>query len=637
MDNIKNKIRDSKRISDLFIDYLERLNPLIENVHNEDNNQLQKIINNFSSQHDTLTKYINEYKSQTTSFEKDISDIFKLYNAYQNLYLSMENVINYMKEPYMQAENIDESNLSQTYKLETADYLSKIILAYNTFTKKHIEADVSFINSLTSDILNLITNEHPNMGANTIQSVKYIQSQFYQYKNTVSLYASFLQNFINYLYDRGGDAKNIMYQILNMIEEDKNFFIDGNVKNTLSQTHKDIHLKNPPLKRYGLVPISNSMPINKLISHALKKQVTGNILLSSLPAFAKKHKLCIILAYRVVYHPIEYNIRPLVLEEKADEFKQPVEYGITDKIIDRFKTISIPDGVNNKKINKSSNKSSNNKKINKKVVNKKINKSTKKNDDIKWNFSYKIVGDVDKANKYYVFESLDNKTYRILAPGLNHPPELQKQQINNFIRYISSPNKPNRIINYQSVCIKNSINNMFLRRPLSFDTMEQQAQNIDTQIIRNDLYLKISNLIKNTIIAKEYKKGSNLKNNVDINDIIHDDRIKEVFMNVLLSMYNVGAKLAFEQEYSAGKFPFYELLSSYILGLQKLSNRFMKELHDAYNRNPLDDEVFNSSDKMQQINDKLDEILIKLFNTLISDKSNIYSALNYKYLLLNFH
>lgn len=606
MDNIKNKIRDSKRISDLFIDYLERLNPLMENIHNEDNNQLQKIISNFSSQHTILTKYINNYKSQTLSFEKNISDIFKLYNAYQNLYLSMENVINYMKEPYMQAENIDESNLSQTYKLETADYLSKIILAYNTFTKKHIEVDISFINSLTSDILNLITNEHPNMGANTIQSVKYIQSQFYQYKNTVSLYANFLQNFINYLYDRGGDAKNIMYQILNMIEEDKNFFIDGNVKNTLSQKHKDIHIKNPPLKRYGLVPISNSMPINKLISYAFKKQVSGKI--SSLPSFAKKHKLCIVLAYRVVYHPIEYNIRPLVIEENADEFKQSAEYGITDKIINRFKTINIPGQTNKIQSN-----------------------------EVKWNFSYKIIGDVNKASKYYVFESLDNKTYRILAPGLTHPPELQKQQINNFIEYITSPNKPNRIVNYQSVCTKKSINNMFLRRPLSFDMMEQQAQNVDTQMIRNDLYLKISNLVKNTIISKEYNKGSKVKSNVDINDIIHDDRIKEIFINVLLSMYNVGAKLAFEQEYSAGKFPFYELLSSYILSLRKLSNRFMKELHDAYNRNPLNDEVFNGSNKVSQINDKLDEIFIKLFNTLISDKSNIYSSLNYKYLLLNFH
>src|SRR5690606_23111607 len=87
---------------------------------------------------------------------------------------------------------------------------------------------------------------------------------------------------------------------------------------------------------------------------------------------------------RVTYHPMEYNIRALIVEDEAKQYMQPATYGITKKIVDRFQVIRPPV------------------------------------DNAKWDFSYNIVGDVDKAEYFYVFETIDSINYRALTKNLTN-------------------------------------------------------------------------------------------------------------------------------------------------------------------------------------------------------------------------
>ncbi len=273
----------------------------------------------------------------------------------------------------------------------------------------------------------------------------------------------------------------------------------------------------------------------------------------------------------------------------------------------------------------------------------------------KWDFNYEIIGDESHADKFYVLETLDNEQYRILTPWdtprteLNHRESqsfkpalaanysIPKHKITPLITYLKNSNQPNRVSSYQTLAAKQMIQNMFLRKPLSLEYIEEQSKDIDMQLIRNEIYLKVMNLFK-TIISKDYKAGASIKNNSDINDIIHSDDVREIFASTLLNLYSVGVQSNKLREFDANHFPFSELLCSFMLEMDIIVRRFMKELHDGYNRAPFAKEYFDSSadEKSTALTEKLDEILLKILAIILNDKDNIYISLNAKYLLLNF-
>ena len=86
------------------------------------------------------------------------------------------------------------------------------------------------------------------------------------------------------------------------------------------------------------------------------------------------------------------------------------------------------------------------------------------------------------------------------------------------------------------------------------------------------------------------------------------------------------------------RFAIGELLSTYIRDLRQLAFRFMKELHNGYNRDMLKDDVFSKSgdERYKIVYSKIEVVLNKVIQAIVGNKSNIYAALNYKYLMLNF-
>jgi len=606
MDVVKHKLNDGEKIVVSFHDYFEILKPLIEGRYDIETKLLTSVILSYPTQQKKINECMDQLESllsSTHNYEKIVTSIFYLYHTIQDFYLSLDNIIAVFDQPHFHTENIDDNTMSQTYKLEAADYLTKLLQQYNTFKRKHILNDATIIDFLSQLLLKTILKEYElpeklsdKISNSVIFGVKFVQSQFYAAKNTVSLYAKFIQDFIDFLYDH--KDRKIMFSIIDLIEEDKDFFMRGNIENTLKASYKDLHLQNPPLKRFGLMPITDSMPLKNLLS-----LISGNQTSSvDIKKFAKDQSISFIVSYKVVFNPIEYNIRPLYQRSIAKKFIQPETYGITNKIIERFKTI-------------------------------------KSYDPKKWRFEYDIIGD-RKAEKWCVIESLNGETYRVLSSWIYGTSLLMPSyKIKLLLDYIDSNNQPTRVSNYQAVAIRKAIPNMFLRRPLNLDIMESRSKEIDTQIIKNELFLKITGLLRE-IIKKDYSNAKNIKNNNDVNNVIHDQRLQDIFANTILQLYKFGSNTEAVQEFNAGQFPFYELLSSYLLELKNIMSRFMKELHDGYNRAPLLDEVFEKKDEYSKANtiiEKLEKIVLVAIETLISDGENIYSELNYKYLLLNFY
>ncbi len=571
MDLLKNKIADADNIIVLFNDYYDRAAPLLEEHYNVESLILSKTINEYKDLKTLLVDAINREN-------QSISDIFDLYTKYQNLFLMMENVMNYIHKPYLLAENIDNSLLSQTYKLETADLLSNLSFQYSLFSKKH-DIDEKLLEDLSNRI----------MATSNDNKLENLQIEFRKNKNTVSLYSSAIQKILDT--DPVDGKKTDVFSINAMIESDKTFFMEGTTKNTLSRKYRKLHNTNPPMKTFGFIPVTESMPIDKLAHLMINKQTSGKI---NLAKYAVANNVCFIKLNHVVFEPVEYDIRKVVIPEEAKLFQQPSEYGITEKTIEQYRTVNqLPEN--------------------------------------KWNFGYEIIGKTT-ANLFYVMETIDGVKYRALAPwmkaqGLGLP----FFRVKSLLNYIQGDNNPDRVSNYHQATINKAIPNMFIPRKLDMENIDYSSQDVNITLIQNEVYVNLTNTIK-TIIQKEYKKG--IRSGYDVNKILHDPRIKESVHSSMLNMFNIGSNVT-KYEFSAGAFPFHEILSAYVVDLQQMCDRFMREVHDGYNRNPLSAEVFEQKDNSDVIK-KIDSIILAVVHMLITTNDNIYAYMNYKYMILNF-
>lgn len=607
METIKNQIKDSEKIISIYKDYFDRLDPLLSNQYDEEHSKLEGFIKQLPVLHkkvlydlDLATPLINENFSK---FEKDIRQLMQTYGAIQTYYNKVRDVFNLFDSNYLSAPNLDSNDMSKTYKLETMDLLNDLRVVYNKYMKKNEDLNVQIIENIAQLMLMVFKKEHINMNDDSVvlSSLQFIQSLFRQNAQTVSMYANFMQSIIDYAHSEKHHV--LTSKIMMLIEDDKSFILQGNVSRARkSQSRKNIHVTNPPYKTFGLIPNTDLTTMDKIIGYILKQPFSGKI---SLPSIAKKESCCFILMTRMTYKPMEYNIRALIDKTASEGLIQEPEYGITQKTISRFSVIKQP-----------------------------------KNQLDKWEYKYQIVGNWRSLDTkaFYVIETIDKKLFRLLVPWVGgHSYAIPREKIHNLLVYITDDNKPDRAENYHAICQKQAVGNMFMRRAMSTDIMEENSKEVDTQIMRNNLMLKLTQVIEDNI-NKNYKKGAGIIDNTNINDIIHDSDIRDTFQTVILSMYKVGTKITQAQEYSAGTFPFSELLASYVNELKYITQRFMKELHDAYNRNPLKEEFKLPAEKrLQLIKEKLNDVLNKTITLIISDKQNIYTVLNYKYLLLNFY
>ena len=73
-----------------------------------------------------------------------------------------------------------------------------------------------------------------------------------------------------------------------------------------------------------------------------------------------------------------------------------------------------------------------------------------------------------------------------------------------------------------------------------------------------------------------------------------------------------------------------ELLTSYLVDVNMTIRRFMKELHDGYNREPLAEISYNTVSK------KLNELTLIITNMIFSENENIFASLRFKHILMTY-
>ena len=401
-----------------------------------------------------------------------------------------------------------------------------------------------------------------------------------------------MQKLIDLLYV---DDKLVMFQILSFLEEDKNHLLDGNVYNLFKG--KEIIKTNPPLKKFGLLPISDSMPLKQLLNLILaeEKIVIKNV---NIKKISKDNKIGFIVFNRIVFTPVEYNIRSLIIKSVAQNYIVPESYGVNKKTVERFRTI----------------------------------RDYPRQD---WNFNTEIYG--ESSEKFYIIETLDGINYRCMAPWVKSKtyglPRFRIIHILNFFQ--SDINSVNRASNYHAIMGKKMLQNMFIKKPVDVEKLSEKIENMNAYGVRATIMDNIQKFIED-IIDKKY--NGDIKSNVEINEIMHEKQLPIIFYENILLMFRENVNNDNLKNYNGGSFSFNESMITFIVNLINITRRFSKELHDGYTRNQLDDEIFskNKKEKLSIITEKMYDVIKKSILLLIQDDDNPYLSLQLKYIIMNY-
>lgn len=515
MDSIKKKLEESKNIPIEYVDYFTRLGPMIEQKYPKEYKKIGSIINKLE------TLYDDAIEIKNISGNEAIHNMLMVYIGSTKFYTALDQLDEILSQDYLNADTIAVDEFSRTFKLETTDKLEQISIKYNNIKKKYAASDEMLLEYMTDKILHYILEK------DELERFNFLRDIFKRNPVLVGVYARIVQNIIDTTHN-----KTLMFQILNMIEEDKSEILQGAAKSRLSKLHAHDHVSSIPYRKFSLVPSTKSMSLKNLIM--LASGVSGNVNITTLTKDA-----CVIMLYRVVEKPIEYLSIPSIDKTR----------GVTTKNVIQSKIINmLPDA--------------------------------------KFNFKHIIKGKTS-SKKFYIFETLDSIHWRALTPWTDGVLYMSHFRIKSFLDHITNANKPSRPTNYHAIMVKKAVSNMFLERNLSEDVIENHSKEIDIHVMKNKLYLTLNNVV--TKLCKKKK----IRSHADINDVIHHIDITNTFETIILEMYKIGTELAITHEYSAGKFPCSELLATYIGDLHKLKRRFSKELHDKYNRDPISQNINN--------------------------------------------
>lgn len=463
---------------------------------------------------------------------------------------------------------------SDTFREELAKLLTKLNGVYGVYLKEYHLLDLAAIEVISDLIIS------PTLDTSIIR--RYFSSD----RRTVLLYSTIMQKMLDLL---STTDKKAMFKLIGDINEDKDLYMSG-IVNT---QHKTLPKDNPPLLSFSLVPATNCMKLTDLLTMILPKPTTS----TSFQAISKTADAGIIVINKIIYTPIEYNLRPLIISSEIKKYYQPDEYGITSRLVDRFKTIV---GYDSSK---------------------------------KWDISIEVYG--ESNDKFYILETLDGHLYRCMTPWMSNSASylVGKYKVSPILEY--KYGKETRAANYHAACAKVSTRHMFLSKAMSLEGFDTQAKDVESNTIRNDIADKLLEHVQ-SVIKSKYK--NKISSNVDIYEVLHDQDLLDIFGECVVLSYKTGAANEDIAAFEAGKFPFSEVLSTFIVELQKTIRRFAKELHDSYTRRPLPADIFElpSDQRAEEINKKIESVIRDTLVLVIKPTDNIYSTLYFKYLVLNF-
>lgn len=380
-------------------------------------------------------------------------------------------------------------------------------------------------------------------------------------------------------------SENILVHVIEqLLESDKNAVLVAHIDASRQKSNLIPH------RRLGLIPHDNILRCTPRELHAA---IYGSAKDITFSRWAKDRNITILIINSVAYDVVEYKTSQLF---KKDTSLVPA-YGISRGIIERTTIISA--------------------------------------DTSSAGFDFSVEVHNEDAKVGFVFETIDGKHYRMLhrrdgAVNAANAVGIEPFDIADIVKYYKAPSMHTRVSTYQDVCNKEACRKMMVRKQPNTNLFEITSKTIDTNYIKNQVVLRLNGVL-HTQLSRAHLEHNMEK---DIMKILHSPQLVDEFAAALLDFYKIGAVNTIH-DFSGGQFSFAEMLSSFLVEVENLRRQFIKELHDGYSRTQaFKDGVALSSYEVQR---RLETLIIDVVQTVIPSDDNIYSSLNYKYMLLNYN
>jgi hypothetical protein len=406
----------------------------------------------------------------------------------------------------------------------------------------------------------------------SIESLNKYRELFYELPEGNLEYDNFMSKAID---DAFSTDKRLHYMLMNMLREDKSRIFGNNT----TRVKKSVEKNNPFNSRFKLIPISeffDEKTILKKILTAYSIDVKAN----SWKSVASACSCVIRCLYKMINQPHVYELSKVNSLHTDDS----AVLGCSNNTVERFSCITQQENTD-------------------------------------WNFSIETHGSSDNS---VVCETFDGVHWRFLAPWPNYAIKIP----NSFLHVLINYSLINSIAEkYQAAVFSASHNNFYLGKKLAMESFTSAYTDVEVGILRDKIVKGI-----NEYIVREFHKTP--KNNLEVNEVIHADDLREHFESVVCGLFKQGSNDAM-LDFNGGDFAFGEVLSSFISTLQVLSRRFMRELHTRYNANPLTNDDFDGDIRMLILK-KIEGICVEILELLLPVEENVFTSTQMKYLIMNF-
>lgn len=465
-------------------------------------------------------------------------------------------------------------DVSESYKITIQESIQKLSTSVQRMRKDFALIDASLSEPLVQTLFVWCVTD-------PLKHVETIRRIYYQHPTVIDVYVQLMQRLVDH-YQR--EDKSVLFQLLAGLEMDKNHALQ-----CTGRKFKKLNENNPLQFRFGLVPVLSLMDKKALLDIIVQEPTPRKS--DNFAAIAKQYSVGFIIFEKLAYTPLEYDFRNLIVDELANPYLQPQEWGINKKIIERYRTITIHKPAEHPKI------------------------------------TVTVFG--EESERFYVLETFDGKKYRPLAPWIHsNTYTLAKFRVKEILNKFPARSCMSRATEYHAQATKRAVRNMFLSKAIDMDAFAEKHTDIESGKMRSSIY----DLVMKEIDA--FVRRAQLETLADVGLIMRDETIQDAFARAVVSNYL--SESGKSNTFDAGRFPYGEVLLSFTYELQTACRRFSREVHNGYMRRPLSELPATKTARIEVTMAKIAEVVQNAITSVIKLDDNLYTSIYYKYLILNY-
>ena len=604
---ITEKIDIATSVIGTFNAYFTKAALFINILNSEDMISVQKLIKQNNINTDTLKKMAGELTS-TLPFDKLCDKLFYVFKTLKEL----DNILDNIHELLSVDIRVHERDISTTASTETLGMLNNVLKVYTNYITQGEglnDAILIYLAKLLCDPAN-----SDGQSTFTMDCAKIAQSRYRQWDITVELYSTYINLMLNHFYSNKDHRR---YELTEQVEDDKTWQLSQ--YNILKWNNTRFINVNPSkitplfITEWGLTPQSLLRPLLEIYKNIFQiDKIKGDHQsVVNQVAKLKQTSINLIVIEKIMPRAVEHDITKVV-GQVSDSYRIQDQAGVNQKALEKFNTLTI--------------------------------RST----DL-WKFKVSLYTSVSQLNKlqtlnsYYIIETIDDISYRVLSPyPLQHVNSaIQGRSISKLLRHIYRKKKldinHSRVTEYNKILELELYQNLKATPKIDLQLMATTSSlSIDIGMVRQKIQIRLMEIYDELVIHGKTEL-------LYLREIIFHPKLVTQFIDVQISIYcqdKLDFKLIADPTLKRKKFNQNDIFATFLLHASGGVRDFQREMNDNFHEiaaeiSPADINTWSYANRKIQFREVFNNIIDATLKRIFTSENNAYQNVKYKANILN--